>query len=358
MPLNFAVYQKILADLYQYISDYFISVTISDTRGQLVGNFQLLINALTFFNSSVLKRSSETLCESLKNFSQAHPSVPRIPALNIHKPKHIKPKSDEQFGYYLAGLIEGNGHFSNQNQLIIYFHVQDIKLAYYLKSRQGYGTVKKIKDKQAINYILSNKEGILKVIGLINGKIRTPIKYNQIITNHPGSLRGPLNKLPLDNTSFSNNYWLAGFCDADASFQVKIIHRQKNQPGVKINPQPLLRPSLPEIRLSLQIDQKTSFILDKILEEFGGNIGYRKKLDTYNYSSVSYSVAHKFISYFRIFHLLSYKYVNYLKWCKVYSYIQIKEHLTPQGVKKIIQQKESMRKAKALPTDLGDSPIK
>ena len=269
MPLNFAVYQNILADFYQYLFDYFFSVTISDTRGQLVGNFQFLIHALTFINSLALKRSSETLCENLN-------------ILSSHNPKYSKPQSDQQFGYYLAGLIEGDGHFSNQNQLILAFHIYDIRLAYYLKSRQGYGSVKKVKDKQAVTYIISNKEGLLKVISLINGKIRTPLKYNQIIQN----ITYPLNKLPLDNTSFSNNYWLAGFCDADASFQVKIINRLTSNT------------SLPEIRLSLQIDQKEDYILNKILQEFGGSIGYRKKFNTYYYSSVNYNVAYKFISYF------------------------------------------------------------
>lgn len=316
MPLYFAIYQDILADngffiFYQYVFDYFFSVTISEIRGQLVGNFQLLINALPFINSSVLKRSSETLCENLKH-------------LNIHKPKHIKPKSDQEFGSYLAGLIEGHGHFSNQNQLIISFHIQDIRLAYFIKSRLGYGTVKKEDVKQTVSYIISNKEGLLKVIGLINGKIRTPMKQNQIITN----ITYPLNKQPLDNSSLTNNYWLAGFCDADGSFQVKIIYREVRK--------------LPEIRLSLQIDQKKNYILEKILEEFGGSIGYRKKTDTFYYSSVSYGVAYKFISYFRNYHLISYKYVNYLKWCKVYSYIEIKEHLTNEGVNKIINQKKSM----------------
>ena len=37
----------------------------------------------------------------------------------IHKPKHNKPLNDEQFGYYLAGLIERNGYIKNNLILII-----------------------------------------------------------------------------------------------------------------------------------------------------------------------------------------------------------------------------------------------
>ena len=43
--------------------------------------------------------------------------------VSIHLPKHLKPANDSQFGHYLAGLIDGDGHFSSKQQLIItYIH--------------------------------------------------------------------------------------------------------------------------------------------------------------------------------------------------------------------------------------------
>ena len=48
-------------------------------------------------------------------------------------PKHIKPLNDEQLGHYLAGLIDGDGHFSKIGQLIIVFISKDAFWAYYLK---------------------------------------------------------------------------------------------------------------------------------------------------------------------------------------------------------------------------------
>ena len=88
-----------------------------------------------------------------------------------------------QFGHYLAGLIEGDGHFSSKQQLVIVFHSLDASLAYYIKKRLGYGSVKKVKNKNAIILIISAKEGMEKVINLINGKIRTENKFNQINNN-------------------------------------------------------------------------------------------------------------------------------------------------------------------------------
>ena len=98
-------------------------------------------------------------------------------------PKHLKPVTNDKFGHYLAGLIDGDGHFSSKQQLIIVFHSLDVSLAYYIKDRLGFGNVRKVKDKNAFLLIISNKKGIEKVINLINGKIRTVNKFNQIINN-------------------------------------------------------------------------------------------------------------------------------------------------------------------------------
>ena len=45
-----------------------------------------------------------------------------VKLISEHVPKHLKPVNVENFGHYLAGLIEGVGHFSNQQQLVIVFH--------------------------------------------------------------------------------------------------------------------------------------------------------------------------------------------------------------------------------------------
>lgn len=94
------------------------------------------------------KRTSETLCNKI----------------SIHNPRHLKPLSDLQFGHYLAGLIDGDGHFSTQKQLIIVFNELDSSLAYFIKSKIGYGNIYKVKNKKAVIFVLSKKEGLLKVL--------------------------------------------------------------------------------------------------------------------------------------------------------------------------------------------------
>jgi hypothetical protein len=97
-----------------------------------------------------------------------------------------------------------------------------------------------------------------------------------------------------------------------------------------------------EIRLNLQVDQKTRVLLDLIKDKLGGNIGYRKSQDTYYYSSTSFGSAKKVINYLDKYHMLSSKHINYIKWRKVYQLVQEKKHLTPEGQARILKIKSSM----------------
>ena len=170
----------------------------------------------------------------------------------------------------------------------------------------------------------------MKAINLINGKLRSINKFNQVNTNILSNPRYSEEKLEfkINDSNDFNNHWIAGFSDADASFQIKIVNRDN-----KIKP---------EIRLNFQIDQKDKNILLSIKNIFGGNIGYRETQNTYYYGSTSFGSAKKVINYFDTFHLQSSKHINYLKWRKAYILIQDKDHLQETGIEKIKKLKFSM----------------
>jgi hypothetical protein len=149
------------------------------------------------------------------------------------------------------------------------------------------------------------------------------------ILSHPKYSKENI-EFKINESNDFNNHWIAGFSDADASFQIKIVYRN-NRPR-------------PEIRLNYQVDQKTNSFLLLIKDIFGGNIGYIESQNTYYYGSTSFGSAKKVINYFDNFHLQSSKYNNYLKWRKVYIMIQDKLHLTETGICKIIKLKDSMNK--------------
>jgi hypothetical protein len=121
--------------------------------------------------------------ETLRDGIEIEESNEKMKNISEHVPTHFKPRNDQELGHYLAGLIEGDGHFSSEQQLVISFHKQDIQLAYYVKGTLGYGHVRQVKDKNAVIFVVSSLEGIYKVMNLINGKIKTEYKMNQIKTN-------------------------------------------------------------------------------------------------------------------------------------------------------------------------------
>lgn len=288
---------------------------------------QWSISAGNNFNNVIKFGTSETLC------NETVVKLENVKPISAHVPKHLKPLNDEQFGHYLAGLIDGDGHFSSKQQLVIVFHKLDVSLAYYIKERVGFGSVKKVKNKNAYLLIIAAREGLEKVINLINGKIRTENKFNQITNNilsHP-NFCGKTISLKLNLDIDLKNHWLAGFSDADASFQIKILNR---------NPRLCLEPSTGkskkvEIRLNFQIDQKKDVLLLLIKNFLGGNIGYRNLLDNYTYNSDSYGSARKIIKYFNSYHLLSHKYLDFLRWRKTYVLLQLKNGLTDKDKMRI-----------------------
>jgi hypothetical protein len=83
----------------------------------------------------------------------------------------------------LRGLIDGDGHFSKAQQLVIVFSLPDAFLAYYLKEKLGNCNVRKVKNKNAYLLIASKKQGILNVLNLINGKLKSENRFNQVINN-------------------------------------------------------------------------------------------------------------------------------------------------------------------------------
>lgn len=245
--------------------------------------------------------------------------------ISKHVPKHLKPVNNEQLGHYLAGLIDGDGHFSKAQQLVIVFSFPDAFLAYYLKEKLGNCNVRKVKDKNAYILIFSKKEGMLNVLNLINGKLRSDNRFNQVINNilNHDRYKDLTFNFSMNLTDNFNNHWLAGFSDADASFQIKIVDRVARDK--------------PEIRLNYQIDHKSDVLLMKIKNYIGGNIGYSKAQDTYYYGSTSFGSAKNVIEYFNKFNLQSRKHVSYLRWRKAYILIQNREHLTDNGLSKILK---------------------
>lgn len=247
--------------------------------------------------------------------------------ISQHAPKALKPQSKSEFGFFLAGLIDSDGHIS-KTSISICFNYKDISVAYYVKKSIGFGSVKKIKNKFALTYVCTNRQGQLVIADLIRDKLRHLNKIEQFNSRL-------LYKLDCEKTSYVerdllSDHWLAGFIQGDGSLQIKLISRPNC--------------ALKESRLTIQIDQKTESLLKLIKAQFGGYLGYRKALDTYYYSSVSLANNVKFIRYLDTFQLMGSQLTAYWLWRKAYLIIQSKAHLTEIGLAKVVLLKASLSK--------------
>jgi LAGLIDADG endonuclease len=247
-------------------------------------------------------------------------------SISIHRPTTLRHYSIESLSFFLAGIIDGDGHFSKIPQLVICFHEKDIDVAYFLKKQIQYGSVSKIKNKKAVTFVISHSLGLQKVCSFIHNKL----KHKEKIIQYNTRLQCLKNFQLTEKNLFSliKNSWFAGFFLSDGCFQIKILYREKRK--------------LPEIRLVIQIDQKEKYLLQEIQDEFGGSIGFRVSQNTYYYSSVNFTSAKKIIQYLDKFHLMGYKQTQYVLWRKVYTKIQQNFHLTVHGVKWITNVKKRM----------------
>jgi hypothetical protein len=270
--------------------------------------------------------------------------------LSVHRPKH-QFISKKQFGYYLAGVIDGDGSISkDSNKITITFHKEDISFALKLRSYIGYGKVS-TRNSVSITYVITHTIGLIQISNLIYGKLMFKSKISNLNLlierlsqklNSSSTILLPMNictklfktwdssknlfKCTEVNQLFKTGY-LAGLIDTDGSLRVRVLNRK--------------RKSVKEVRLGLRIElkDKDRYVLDLIYKEIGGNLyeRYHTKSNTRSlcYDTVSFDRIHIILNYLDKFHLQSKEYLRYTIVRKAYLLIQDKKHLTPYGMEKI-----------------------
>lgn len=239
--------------------------------------------------------------------------------ISVHTSKHNE-FNDEEFGYFLAGLIEGDGWFGKK-ELHIIFSETDTPLAYFIKKRIGYGNIYNIKKKKAVRYICKNKVGLLNILSLINGKFVSNYKYDQLIKHNYSeylniNILPPLNYLSLDNP------WLAGFTQADGCFFISVARSKTHKTGYGV-------------RLEFSLKQNDEQPLRLLYNNLGiGNIS-QCHTGVWCYKNSGYKTAVALINYFDKYNVFAGKYVDYLKFRKVYIMITEGKHLDNKGILKI-----------------------
>jgi hypothetical protein len=127
--------------------------------------------------------------------------------------------NSDQFGYYIAGLLEGDGNISipalgntttNRvfNPRIVFSgHINNLPLYAYIQSRlNGVGRFQVLND-SVIRYIIGDVKGINAIIELMHGKLRTPknLTFNKLILFMNNKYNTSIGPSVLDTTSLSSN---------------------------------------------------------------------------------------------------------------------------------------------------------
>jgi hypothetical protein len=271
--------------------------------------------------------------------------------VNSHFPKVLLKGIDS----YLAGLWEGDGHivlpsFDHQGILkktpclCITAHSQQLPFFKVFEHKFG-GWIRYKTKENAIVWTVTARADLLKIVTLINGNIRSPklYQFNLLIDYVNKIFPGvQLVKHPVDCSSFFENYWLAGFIDADGGFKIRYTEGSVNpQTGHKTKQR---------IALSFSIEQRKSHkITNDSFEPLMKNIAdfFTVKLCTSKHSEVEFwrvevsslSRMQILVKYLSVYPLLTTKRYDYDDFSKAFHMILANQHRTPEGKKTLLSLK-------------------
>ena len=326
-----------------------VGLDVDSVESRVVAK-QLLITELFAGISYDIESSSQMLFENIRaigtiSISGQSAGNQSVTTISDHMSKHRKMQNDHELGYYLAGLIEGDGCFSDR-RLEIVFSEHDKPLAYWLKVQIGYGSVVKVKATQAVRYVLRHGAGLARVVQLTNGKYRTQHKLEQLVKHGYGSRYGVIISTKHDTSCLTSNHWLAGFTDADGCFVISIVASTTDKCGQVHLLSSIPKTTVADVRCEYQITHKSRQVVELVRGVLGGCISpcfqtgtvAGKTYPMYRYNSTSFQNALHVISYFDRFHCQApSQLIAYFKWRKVFRIIQRKEHLNERGLHKIVR---------------------
>lgn len=235
---------------------------------------------------------------------------------------------NKNFNYYLAGLIEGDGTIivplSERDKkgrltypsIQIVFGLMDLPLALMIQKELGHGSISRKKGLGAYILTINNKEGLLKIISLVNGKFKTDKIYalDKLIEWFKNKGINNLSLYPRNITPLANSSWLAGFIEADGHFSLRTTH------GVNL--------SKVECKFELCQSQKTLYgtsynIMNEIAEFLNCSlkeIRSNTKNPQYRIRTLNSNSNLILINYLSSYPLKGKKYLDYISWLEIANY--------------------------------------
>ncbi len=215
---------------------------------------------------------------------------------------NAKKTPDSSFNEWLAGVIDGDGCLlvskDGYTSCEITVDLSDEPMLARIKQQLG-GSIKLRSGVKALRWRLHNKEGMIKLVNLINGHIRNSVRVVQLqaVCERLGITYIP--PLPLS----LNSCWYAGFFDAEGSVSFSMKSAGN---GNKKRPQ-----------LYISVTNKYHFDVSMFKERFGGPIYIDNAQNRY----------HKWMITKRELVL---DFIEYAKICPIRSSKSMRLHLIPE----------------------------
>jgi len=256
-----------------------------------------------------------------------------------------------KFASYLAGLIEGDGTIIvpttersskgrlNYPSIQIVFDLRDFPLALIIQKELEHGSISRKKGINAYILTINNYSGILQVVSLINGYMRTPkiFALYKLIDWLNERLNIHLDKKEIDSSSINSNSWLAGFIDADGHFSVR---------ATTVSRYPKIECKFELSQRQFDHNNRSNLSFFNLIADFLYTcvkpIRVTKPKPEFRLRTTSLKGNLALVNYLNIYPLWSSKYLNYKDWLKVLTYFEKKEHKIPEKIEAILNIKYGM----------------
>lgn len=257
-----------------------------------------------------------------------------------------------KFSSYLTGLIEGDGTIivpknersskgkMNYPSIQIVFHLKDLPLALLIQKNLGHGSLQRKKGVNAYVLYINNQEGILKLVNLLNGNMRTPkifSLFNLIdwLNNKNPELN--LTKLPLKAT-LNDDAWLSGIIESDGHFSVRTTMTAAKPPKIEC-----------KFELSQRQKDHLGHSNELFLESIAKFLNTSLKNIRENTSNPQYRLRTTnlesnliLINYLNKYPLFGSKYLDYNDWKEIISLFNPRFKYSQNNIEKVLTLKSTM----------------
>jgi hypothetical protein len=257
-----------------------------------------------------------------------------------------------KFISYLTGLIEGDGTIIvpkterstkgklNYPSIQIVFHLKDLPLALLIQKNLGFGSLIKKKGLNAYVLYINDQKGILNLVNLLNGNMKTPkifSLYKLIDWLVSINKNSNLKKLPLNKDSLNKDAWFSGFIESDGHFSVRTT----------------LTGKYPKIECKFELSQRQKDHLGYSNELFLANIAKflivslkntreNTPYPQYRLRTMSLKTNLLLVDYLNEYPLFGSKFLDYNNWKEILNLFNPKFNYSKENIDNILKLKSNM----------------